>query len=202
MILKNNPNLKGLNVTIPYKEEVIPYLDKLDERALDIGAVNTIKITKNNKLIGYNTDYYGFKKALEPLLKNKKTSAFILGTGGASKAVKYALKMLGISFKIVSRQTAQEEYLSYKELTKTIIESHKIIINCTPLGTFPEVKLYPNIPYHFITSSHILFDLIYNPSETEFLKKGKKQGAITSNGLKMLELQAEKSWEIWNSPSI
>lgn len=200
-LIKDNSGLKGMNVTIPYKQDVIPYLDKLDKRAQQIGAVNTIKITKNKKLVGYNTDYYGFKKALEPLLNHKNLRALILGTGGASKAVTFALKKLDIPYKLVSRQTNHKEYLSYNDLTKRTIDLHKIIINCTPLGTFPKIEMFPDIPYNAVTPSHILFDLIYNPSETVFLAKGRKQGATISNGLKMLELQAEKSWEIWNSKS-
>ena len=197
-LIKNDKTIKGFNVTIPYKELIIPYLDKLDIRAKKIGAVNTIRITKKGNLKGYNTDYYGFKKALKPLLKNQKYQALILGTGGASKAVAYALKKLGIPYKFVSRQAKNKFYLSYGSLDKTIINSHQIIINCTPLGTFPDIKKYPLIPYQGITKNHILFDLIYNPAQTLFLKTGKLNGAKTINGLRMLELQAEKSWEIWN----
>ena len=197
-LIKNDKTIKGFNVTIPYKELIIPYLDKLDIRAKKIGAVNTIRITKKGNLKGYNTDYYGFKKALKPLLKNQKYQALILGTGGASKAVAYALKKLDIPYKFVSRQAKNKFYLSYGSLDKTIINSHQIIINCTPLGTFPDIKKYPLIPYQGITKNHILFDLIYNPAQTLFLKTGKLHGAKTINGLRMLELQAEKSWEIWN----
>lgn len=196
-IIKNVKELKGLNVTIPYKESVIPYLDKLNKKAKEIGAVNTIKITKSGNLIGYNTDCYGFKKTLEPHLQKHHKKALILGTGGASKAVLYTLKKKGITCHYVSRKPAAHVKYTYQDLTAAIITEYTIIINCTPLGTFPNIDQYPNIPYNGITSNHILFDLIYNPEETQFLSRGKKQGAITINGLKMLEYQAEKAWSIW-----
>jgi shikimate dehydrogenase len=188
----------GLNVTIPYKEVIITHLDKIDSQAEEIGAVNTIKIDSNGKTKGYNTDCYGFKKALIPYLKTHHKMALILGTGGASKAVAYALKQMGISYKMVSRHPEKDQ-LNYKDLTKTIIVEHKIIINCTPLGTSPNIKTSPDIPYIHITDNHILYDLIYNPKETLFLTKAIAQGATAVNGLKMLEYQAEKAWEIWNS---
>lgn len=196
-LIKNNPEIAGLNVTIPYKEEVIPYLELINKTAKEIGAINTIKITKKRKLKGYNTDYYGFKKSLEPLLTKQHKKALILGTGGASKAVAYALKKLNIRYSYVSR-TKNEDHFTYKELNEKIIKDHLVIINCSPVGTYPHVKDCPNLPYQFITDQHVLFDLIYNPNETLFLKKGKQQGASICNGLRMLELQAEKSWEIWN----
>jgi shikimate dehydrogenase len=196
-IIKNTKYLKGLNVTIPYKQEVIPHLNKVKKIAKEIGAVNTIKITKKGKLIGYNTDYYGFTKSLEPLLKAHHISALILGTGGASKAVAYSLKKLDISYHYVSRKKSEGVSYTYETLTSRIIKQHKIIVNCTPLGTFPDISDCPNIPYDGITKHHILFDLIYNPEETTFLKLGKQNGAVTTNGLNMLELQAEKSWSIW-----
>lgn len=197
-IVKNTNNLIGLNVTIPYKEAIIPYLDKLDKKAKKIGAINTIKITKKGKLKGFNTDYYGFKKALQPHLKTQHKKALILGTGGASKAIAYALKKLNIEYRFVSRNTSNKKFLTYKSLSEETIKNHNLIINCTPLGTSPKVDECPNIPYQAITEKHLLFDLIYNPTETTFLKKGKQNNAVTINGLKMLELQAEKSWEIWN----
>ena len=197
-IIENNKNLKGLNVTIPYKEDVIPYLDKLNKRAKLIGAVNTIKISKKGKLIGYNTDYYGFKKSLEPLLESHHKKALILGTGGASKAIVYVLKKLDIDYKFVSRNSSNDITLNYNSLTEKVIEEHQIIINCTPLGTFPNVELCPSIPYQYISEKHLLYDLVYNPAETEFLKRGKNQGATTCNGKHMLSLQAEKAWRIWN----
>lgn len=196
-IFKDHSEISGLNVTIPYKEIIIEYLDSLSKTAKKIGAVNTIKITKKGKLKGYNTDYYGFKKSLKPLLQNQHKKALILGTGGASKAVAYALKKLNISYTYVSRSKTSDN-LIYNELDDSIIKEYLVIINCSPLGTHPNINDCPNIPYDAITQNHILFDLIYNPEETLFLKQGKLKGCSTSNGLKMLELQAEKSWEIWN----
>jgi shikimate dehydrogenase len=197
-LIKNTKNLKGLNVTIPYKEEVMPFLDKINKKARAIGAINTIKITKKGKLVGYNTDFYGFTNSLEPLLKPRHRSALILGTGGASKAVAYSLEQLGISYHYVSRKKSDGVSYTYQTLTESILRQHKIIINCTPLGTFPNIDDCPDIPYSGITKHHILFDLIYNPEETKFLQLGKQQNAVTTNGLNMLKLQAEKSWSIWN----
>lgn len=198
IIYHREEDFKGFSVTIPYKQSILKYLDEIDEDAQKIGAVNTIKVTNENKLIGYNTDVYGFQKSIEPLLKLHHTKALILGTGGASKAVAYALDQLNIGYQFVSRNVAENSLL-YSILSKQIIEEHTIIINCTPLGTHPNIDNSPNIPYEFITSKHLLFDLIYNPSESKFLQEGKKRGASIKNGLEMLELQAEKSWEIWNS---
>ncbi|EDP71881.1 putative shikimate 5-dehydrogenase [Flavobacteriales bacterium ALC-1] len=197
-IIKNTPNLKGLNITIPYKEDVIPLLDGLNKRARKIGAVNTIRITRYQKLIGYNTDYYGFKKSLEPHLKNHHKRALILGTGGASKAIAYALKKLKIEYDYVSRSEKEYVKFLYSDLTDEIISSYTIIINCTPIGTFPDVNECPDIPYDAITENHILYDLIYNPEQTKFLSCGDIKNATTINGLEMLKLQAEKSWKIWN----
>jgi len=197
-IIKSNKDLKGLNVTIPYKEAVIPFLDKVDKKAEAIGAVNTIKITKDGNLIGYNTDYYGFKKSIEPYLKKNHKKALILGTGGASKAIAYALKKIGIAFYYVSRTASESAKYTYESLSEEIIKEHHIIINCTPLGTFPETNVCPQIPYNALTESHLLFDLIYNPEETKFLTIGKLKGAKICNGLEMLELQANKAWDIWN----
>ena len=197
-IITKTTHLKGLNVTIPYKEEVIPLLDNLDEDARKIGAVNTIKISEGKKLTGYNTDHSGFQKSLEAFLPLQQKTALILGTGGASKAVAYALEKLGFRFKFVGRKENLNT-LQYSSLNKTILESHLLLINCTPVGTFPNIADCPPIPYQFLTENHLLFDLIYNPSETQFLKQGKIKGAKTINGLKMLELQADKAWEIWNS---
>jgi shikimate dehydrogenase len=197
-IIKKTPNLKGLNVTIPYKEEVIPLLDDLDKRAQKIGAVNTIKITKSKKLIGYNTDYYGFKNSLKLHLEKHHTRALILGTGGASKAVAYALKKLDLTYDYVSRSKKDGVKYTYTDLTYEIIKTYTIIVNCTPIGTFPNVNECPDIPYDAITKDHILYDLIYNPEQTKFLSYGAKKRAITINGLEMLKLQAEKAWKIWN----
>lgn len=189
------PNIKGMNVTIPYKKEIIPLLTKLDPIAAKIGAVNTIKVTSEG-LVGYNTDYFGFSESLQPLLKEHHTKALILGTGGASNAVAYALNVLEIPFRFVSRSPEMGQF-SYTDLSQQIMSKYKIIINCTPLGTFPNVKDFPPIPYQFLTSEHLLYDLIYNPEKTAFLQEGEKKNATIINGQKMLELQAEKSWQIW-----
>lgn len=196
-IIKNTSDLKGLNVTIPYKEAVIPFLDKLSKKAALIGAVNTIKITKKGKLKGYNTDYYGFKKSLEPLLKSHHKKALILGTGGASKGVAFALDELDIPYTFVSRE-AKENAIDYNRINATTFDNFQIIINSTPVGTSPNTEAYPLIPYEYFTKNHIAFDLIYNPAETQFLKKAKEQGAQIKNGLDMLIFQAEKAWDIWN----
>ncbi len=195
-LLQAQPDLVGLNVTIPHKQSVTPFLDRLDVSAQVIGAVNTIKLT-NGKLQGYNTDYIGFSKSLKPLLKPHQTKALILGTGGSSKAVVYALTLLGIGHHSVSREPAEGQ-LSYDELTKEIICEHTVIVNTTPLGMYPNVNACPDIPYRYLTKQHLLFDLVYNPAETLFLRKGKAQGAIIKNGQEMLELQAEAAWSIWN----
>lgn len=196
-IVQNNPDLVGLNITIPYKESIIPFLDSIDKNAQTIGAVNTLKFSSDGRLTGYNTDYYGFKKSLRPLLKVHHKKALILGTGGASKAIANVLKNLGIEHQYVSR-TKTESGLTYDTLNADIIKTHTLIINCTPLGTHPNVDACPNIPYNALNEQHLLYDLIYNPEETSFLKQGKNQGAQTCNGLKMLIFQAEKAWEIWN----
>lgn len=196
-LIRENGNLKGLNVTIPYKEKIIPFLDKLNKKAIKIGAVNCIKITKNGKLKGYNTDYYGFKKSLEPLLQPHHQKALILGTGGASKAVAFALEELGILYTFVSR-SKKEDALDYKFINATTFDNYQLIINCTPLGTLPNVEEFPPIPYDFFSKEHIAFDLIYNPEESEFLKRAKAKNAVTKNGYEMLVLQAEKGWKIWN----
>jgi len=196
-ILNNNPEIRGLNVTIPYKEKVISYLDSVSKKAKKIGAINTIRVTKNGILKGYNTDYYGFKKALKPYLKQHHKKAFILGTGGASKAIAFVFDQLEIDYSYVSR-TKSKHNLIYQDLNDELVKKHTIIVNCTPVGTYPHISNCPEIPYDAISNKHILFDLIYNPKETLFLQKGRIKGAITINGLKMLEYQAEKSWEIWN----
>lgn len=197
-LIQSTENLRGMNVTIPYKEVVMPYLSELDTIAEKIGAVNTIKVCDDGKLIGYNTDYFGFQESLKPLLNEVHKSALILGTGGASKAVAYALNELGIAHFYVSRSTSKKVTYTYEDLSEAIIKDHLIIINCTPLGTFPNITQCPNIPYQAITKHHLMYDLIYNPSETQFLKNGKEKGATICNGLSMLELQAEKAWQIWN----
>lgn len=198
-IISSEKNLKGLNVTIPYKQEIIPFLDELDETAKQIGAVNTIKITKNNTLKGYNSDVVGFEKSIKPLLKNHHQKALILGTGGASKAVAFVFQKNNISYQFVSRNPTSINEISYESLSKEIMESHTIIVNCSPLGTSPNIERFPDIPYLFLNQQHLLYDLIYNPEETLFLSKGKIQGATIKNGLEMLQLQAEESWRIWNN---
>lgn len=196
-ILGRNKNIAGLNVTIPYKELVIPHLHEIDWDALKIGAVNTIKII-GDKLKGFNTDVYGFQKAIEPFLKEHHENALILGTGGASKAVAFVFKKLGINYRFVSRKAKIDQF-SYLDLNKEILQEYTILVNCSPLGTYPNIEDKPLIPYQFLSQEHLLFDLVYNPSKTAFLKEGESHGASICNGLTMLELQAEKAWEIWNS---
>ena len=196
--IKEINGLKGINVTIPYKQDVFKFLDKIDKTARKIGAVNTIKLTKRGNLKGYNTDVFGFENSLKPLLKKHHKKALILGTGGASKAIAYVLKKNAIKYKFVSRSPKGKKQISYDDISEKTLRSYQIIINCTPIGTSPEIEKSPNIPYEFITENHILYDLIYNPAESTFLSKGKEKGATIKNGLEMLELQAEKSWEIWN----
>ncbi len=200
-VIDENRNLCGMNVTIPYKEQVIPYLDELSENAAAIGAVNVIKIIRQKgkvKLVGYNSDIIGFSDSIKPYLpKSNHTKALILGTGGASKAIFHGLKNLGIQGTYVSR-TKEPGILTYKELTPEIIAENTVIVNCTPLGMFPKVDTCPDIPYDALTPDHLLYDLIYNPDKTLFMKKGAEKGAQTKNGLEMLLLQAFASWEIWN----
>jgi shikimate dehydrogenase len=188
--------LSGFNVTIPYKESVIEYLHEIDETAEAIGAVNCVRII-DHKLYGYNTDVHGFKQSLLHLLGEHRPDALILGTGGSSKAVAHALTLLGIKFSFVSRRKKAEWY-TYQELSPELIQAHPLLINTTPLGMFPNDDESVTLPYHAITSSHYLYDLIYNPEETTFLRKGSAQGAMTKNGMEMLILQAERNWQIWN----
>jgi len=195
-LLNANPNLQGLNVTIPHKETVIFYLDELDSTAFEIGAVNTITL-KNGIKKGYNTDATGFEQSLIPLLQSQHTHALILGTGGSSKAVAYVLKQLGIAYRFVSRKE-QPGCLTYPELTAEIIAQHKLIVNTTSLGLYPYIDGAPSIPYENLTAHHLLYDVIYNPEETKFLSLGKERGAAIKNGFEMLQLQAEASWNIWS----
>jgi shikimate dehydrogenase len=188
----------GLNVTISYKESVIPFLDELSEEAEKIGAVNTIDF-RDGKTIGHNTDVYGFRQSIKPFLASHHERALVLGTGGAAKAVAFGLRQLGIDSLFVSRSPEGERQVSYKDLNENAVKHWPLIVNATPVGTFPNVEEKPEIPYDFLTDRNLLFDLVYNPEETAFLKAGKSQGALTSNGLNMLHLQAEKAWEIWNS---
>lgn len=197
-IVQQDTTIKGLNVTIPYKEKIIPYLDTLDSQARIIGAVNTIKVLEDGTLVGYNTDHYGFSKALNsfPAVTNK--TALILGDGGASKAIKYALDTLGYCCTTVSR-TKTQDTITYNQVTKQVLEDHLLIVNTTPLGVAPDVLKCPEIPYRYLTKKHFLFDLIYNPQKTTFLKHGLANGATIANGSKMLEYQAQEAWSIWNS---
>lgn len=190
------PDLAGLNVTIPYKEAILTRLDELSDVAKAIGAVNTIQFDGQRR-IGHNTDVVGFRQSLEPLLQKQHQKALLLGTGGAAKAVQFVLKQLGIEVLVVSRNPRQGQ-ISYAELSMEIIQEYLIIVNCTPLGTYPKIEECPDIPYDLIGSEHLLYDLIYNPSQTRFLQLGRARGARVKNGLEMLEKQAEAAWEIWN----
>lgn len=198
-IIAANPNLKGFNVTIPYKQQVIPFLKEMSNEAKAIGAVNVVKVTRkgnNVTLKGYNSDCIGFSRSIEPMLAPYHKKALILGTGGASKAVKYALENLGLETKYVSR-TVKDGCFTYNELTPATLHEYNVIVNCTPLGMYPNIEQCPQIPYEALDNTNLLYDLIYNPDQTLFLKKGKEQGAQTKNGLEMLLLQAFASWEFW-----
>jgi shikimate dehydrogenase len=196
-LLANHNDLAGLNVTIPYKELVLPFLDELSPAVQSIGACNCISVV-NGKLKGYNTDVIGFQKTFEPKLKSHHTKALVLGTGGAAKAVHHVLKQKGIEFIEVSR-TARGKIISYDQLGKDLLSSHTLIINTTPLGMYPDVDAAPELPYDALGPEHYLYDLVYNPNPTLFLKKGMQQGATTENGSEMLRIQAEESWNIWNA---
>jgi shikimate dehydrogenase len=201
-IIKNNPELIGLNVTIPYKEQVLPFLHELNDSAREIGAVNTVKIIRSGSEIflkGFNTDTFGFENSLKPLLKEHHKKALILGTGGASKALKYVLQKLGIGFISASIEELKENEIRYEAIDKKMMDERLLIINATPLGTYPKTNTFPPIPYEYITEKHLLFDLVYNPEETQFMAKGKARGATVKNGYEMLLGQALKSYEIWNS---
>jgi len=197
-LLRKHTGLTGLNVTIPYKEQIIPWLDELDPIAGKIGAVNTILIHREKEHIhlkGFNTDADGFLKSAD---FSKHRNALILGSGGAAKAVAYALAEMGIFFLFVSRSKKSADHITYQELSAEVFSSHTLIVNATPLGMFPSVKTFPPIPYHFLSENHFLYDLVYNPGMTIFLKKGSAAGAMVQNGLRMLEIQAELSYRIWN----
>ena len=195
--LIRNETLSGFNISIPYKEAVIEYLDDIDPTAEAIDAVNCVKIN-NGKLTGYNTDVFGFRESLKRYIGDKKPKALILGTGGSSKAVSHALTELDIPFSFVSRRKKAEWY-TYNDITEDVIQTHHLIINTTPLGMFPNTDASALVPYSFLTPEHYLYDLIYNPVQTMFLKQGDEYGAQTKNGLEMLHLQAEKNWAIWDS---
>ena len=199
--IKSHPQLKGLNVTIPHKQNVIPLLDHISTEAKEIGAVNVIAISRNADgtpvLKGYNADVIGFERSIKPLLQPHHTKALVLGTGGASKAVCYGLKRLGLETTLVSR-TPKDGQLSYDQLTPEVMAQYTVVVNCSPVGTFPKSDTCPDIPYHLLTPRHLLYDLVYNPDKTLFLQKGEAQGAIIKNGLEMLHLQALASYEFWN----
>ena len=202
LLVRNTTGLAGLNVTIPYKEKVISFLDELDPVSGDIGAVNTIKISTINGdpyLKGYNTDAWGFEQSLKPYLTTNVRKALVLGTGGASKAVNYVLKNLGIDVLFVSRAKTKGAVTGYEALDAGLLETYKLIVNTTPLGTYPDTAGFPPIPYEHLTENHVLFDLVYNPPVSVFLSKGEEAGAQTVNGWEMLKLQAERAWDIWMS---
>jgi shikimate dehydrogenase len=202
-LITKYPSLAGFNVTTPYKQQVLPYLDSVDEIAYKTASVNTVKVVKeNNQIIlkGFNTDYYGFKKSIEPFVQSRNFNALIIGNGGVSKTVAYVLKELGISYTIVSRKSDDSNgVIDYNELTDSVFNNFNCLINCTIIGMYPDIHSAPKIPYHLINPEILLYDLIYNPEETVFLKSGKQQNCTIKNGMEMLELQAENAWRIWNS---
>jgi shikimate dehydrogenase len=199
-LIRSNQGLGGLNVTVPYKEAIIPFLDSLSMTARTIRAVNTIHFCRSEHrgaLIGHNTDVIGFRRSLEEHIRDQHNKALVLGTGGSSKAIRYVLEEMGIPCRFVSRKKG-ENRLSYQELNKGIMKEYRLIINTTPLGMYPDVDSYPDIPYDMLTPEHLLFDLVYNPEQTRFLAKGDEKWASTVNGYDMPKYQAEASWEIWN----
>ena len=196
-VIRDNPELRGLNVTLPHKQAVIPLLDELSDEAREIGAVNVIRI-RDGKLKGFNSDIIGFTESIKPLLQPWHKKALVLGTGGASKAICVGLKRLGIEWTYVSR-TPREGMLTYSDLTAEVMQQYMVIVNCSPVGMFPKTGEAPNIPYELLTPKHLLYDLVYNPEETLFMQKGRAQDAIVKNGLEMLHLQAIASWEFWHS---
>lgn len=195
-VLRENPELRGINVTLPYKTEIIPFLDELSDEAREIGAVNVVQI-RNGHLKGFNSDIIGFTKSIQPLLKPHHQKALILGTGGASRAIRVGLTRLGLEWKYVSR-TPHEGMITYEDITAETLREYEVIVNCSPVGMFPKVDGCPAIPYEFLTPDNLLYDLVYNPETTLFMKKGALQGAVVKNGLEMLHLQAIASWEFWN----
>jgi len=195
-VLRENPELRGINVTLPYKTEIIPFLDELSDEAREIGAVNVVQI-RNGHLKGFNSDIIGFTRSIQPLLKSHHQKALILGTGGASRAIRVGLTRLGLEWKYVSR-TPHEGMITYEDITAETLREYEVIVNCSPVGMFPKVDGCPVIPYEFLTPDNLLYDLVYNPETTLFMKKGALQGAVVKNGLEMLHLQAIASWEFWN----
>ncbi len=204
-VIAQYPHLMGLNVTSPYKEQVLPYLNEVDAHARAIGAVNVIKIVRDSRngdifLKGFNSDTIGFRKSIEPLLAEiKHPQAMILGTGGASKAVSHAFEQLGVEVMIVSRKKTAATF-TYEELTKAMVHAHPIVVNATPLGTYPNTESCPNFPYRFLSKEHLAYDLVYNPEETLFMKNAKAHGATIKNGLEMLLLQGFAAYDIWTTP--
>ena len=201
-VLEENPGLLGFNVTIPYKQAIIPYLESCDPKAAAINAVNTVKVDRSDgtiKLRGFNTDLIGFRDSIRPLLEPHHSHALVLGTGGASKAVVAVLAELSIHSLLVSRESKPGITISYSDLTRKLLDEHTIIVNTTPLGTYPKIEGCPEIPFEYITDRHLLFDLVYNPTITQFLAKGAERGATIKNGYEMLELQALAAWKIWNN---
>ncbi|MDC1106381.1 shikimate dehydrogenase [Prolixibacteraceae bacterium] len=200
-VLKEDQSIAGLNVTIPHKEKIIPHLDNISNEAREIGAVNVVKVTFDEcgspYLYGFNSDVYGFSESIRPLISSSHKKALVLGTGGASKAVFCGLKKLGLEPTYVSRKSS-EGILDYDGLTEEVMSDYTVIVNATPLGTYPNMDNCPSIPYDYLSKDHLLYDLVYNPAQTLFMKKGKEQGAVVKNGLEMLHLQAEKAWEFWN----
>ena len=199
-IISDHPQLCGFNITIPYKQAVITFLDDTSHLPKGLTACNCVKI-ESGKLIGYNTDVVGFEQSLWPLLNSNHKKALILGNGGAAEAVKFVLNKLQIGFKVVSRKLHDDTNITYEEIDENILTDHLLIVNTTPLGTFPNTEKCPDIPYQFITSNHYLFDLVYNPAKTLFLQRGEALGALIKNGSDMLQIQAEESWKIWNENS-
>lgn len=195
-VLRDNPELRGLNVTLPHKQAVIPLLDEMSEEAIEIGAVNVIRV-REGKLKGFNSDIIGFTNSIKPLLQPHHRKALILGTGGASKAIRVGLNRLGIEWTYVSR-SPREGMHTYADLTPKLMQDYTVIVNCSPVGMFPKVDAAPAIPYELLSPQHLLFDCVYNPEETLFMKKGREQGATVKNGLEMLHLQAAASWNFWN----
>lgn len=198
-LLQSNPDLRGLAVTIPYKEQVMSYLSRIDEEAAAVGAVNCIKV-RADETTGYNTDILGFEQSLKPLLKQHHKNALVMGSGGASKAVQFVLRKLGIPFIVISRKPGnQPQQLTYRDLTHDLVSNHNLIINATPLGMMPAVETFPDIPYEALGPDHLLYDLVYKPAMTVFLQKARERGANIVNGMEMLLIQAEANWKIWQS---
>lgn len=195
-VLRDNPELRGLNVTLPHKQAVIPLLDEMSEEAMEIGAVNVIRV-RNGKLKGFNSDIIGFTNSIKPLLQPHHRKALVLGTGGASKAIRVGLNRLGIEWTYVSR-SPRDGMVTYEDITAETLQAYTVIVNCSPVGMFPKVDAAPAIPYELLSPQHLLFDCVYNPEETLFMKKGREQGATVKNGLEMLHLQAVASWKFWN----